>query len=184
MHYGYLEKTPPQKNVRQYSTSFSEPLNKPDFYFLSPEMAKEILCPRSKLTEILHKTHSKLDTAWSSDQSSKFPPSSHYLQDPHACGEIILGSSSDGYYVDEDVPPNLPAGMHVFMLHVPNRSRGGFPLLADSEESKRQWMDLLSKMIGESTGSPDQSVAPSTYEDDDELYASIGEVMQGMQQTL
>ena len=53
-------------------------------------------------------------------------------QDPHACGEIILGSAADGYYVDEDVPAQLPAGMFVFMLHVPSRSRGGFPLLADS----------------------------------------------------
>lgn len=70
--------------------------------------------------------------------------------------------------------------MFVFMLHVPTRGRGGFPLLAESEEDKQQWMAHLRRVILETTGSPDQSVAPSTYEDDDDLYASIGEVTGGL----
>lgn len=55
------------------------------------------------------------------------------------------------------------------MLHVPNRGRGGFPLLADSEESKQQWMTSLTQAIEKATETLDQvfqSVAPSSYEDD------------------
>ncbi len=65
--------------------------------------------------------------------------------------------------------------MYIFMLHVPNRAGGGFPLLADSDEAKQLWMNVLDAAISETTGTPDASVAPSTYEDD-ELYASIGEI--------
>lgn len=63
--------------------------------------------------------------------------------------------------------------MYIFMLHVPNRGGGGFPLLADTEESKQQWMMCLTRAIDETTGTPDQSVAPASYEDDEELYATI-----------
>lgn len=63
--------------------------------------------------------------------------------------------------------------MYSFMLHAPNRANGGYPLMADSEESKQQWMAILNYAIAEATGPPDQSVAPSTYEDDDDLYATI-----------
>ena len=97
----------------------------------------------------------------------------YILKDPHANGEIVLGSSVDGFSVDESVPVRLADRMHIFMLHVPNRGGGGFPLLSDSLESKEKWVKSLSKVIAESTGSPDQSVAPSTYEEDEELYASI-----------
>lgn len=61
----------------------------------------------------------------------------------------------------------------MFMLHVPNRAGGGYPLLAESEDVKRQWITNLRHVISETTGSPDQSVAPATYEDDDEIYATI-----------
>lgn len=71
------------------------------------------------------------------------------------------------------MPAKLSFGMYSFMLHVPNRANGGYPLLAESEESKQQWIKSLNHAIAETTGTPDQSVAPSTYEDDDELYATI-----------
>lgn len=83
----------------------------------------------------------------------------------------------DGYSVSEDVPTRIDSGMFCFTLHVPNRAGGGYPLLADSEESKQNWMKSLSQVISETTGTPDESVAPSTYEDDDDLYATIDEVL-------
>lgn len=95
------------------------------------------------------------------------------FQDPHACGEIILGSFNDGYFVDEEVPVKLSDRMNIFMLHVPHRAGGGFPLVANSEDSKKRWIEALNSVIAETTGSPDQSVAPVTYEDDDEIYATI-----------
>ena len=95
------------------------------------------------------------------------------LQDPHAHGEIVLGSAADGYHVDDNVPARLADRMYIFMLHVPSRGGGGFPLLAESRESKKEWIKSLTKVIEESTGSPDQSVAPSTYEEDEDIYSTI-----------
>ena len=66
--------------------------------------------------------------------------------------------------------------MYCFTLHVPNRANGGYPLMADSEESKQRWMKCLNFAIAETTGTPDQSVAPSTYEDDEDLYATIEDI--------
>ena len=65
--------------------------------------------------------------------------------------------------------------MHSFMLHTPNRAGGGFPLLADSETSKQEWIVQLNQVIAEAMGTPDESVATSTYEDDEDLYATIEE---------
>jgi hypothetical protein len=48
--------------------------------------------------------------------------------------------------------------------------------MAASEEVKQQWMASLEFAISETTGTPDQSVAPSTYEDDDDVYSTIEEV--------
>ncbi len=62
------------------------------------------------------------------------------------------------------------------MLHTPHRGGGGFPLQADSEESKQGWMTCLSRAISETIGSPDESVATSTYEEDEDLYATIDEL--------
>ena len=83
----------------------------------------------------------------------------------------MLGAPSDGYYVDDDIPDKLARQLHVFMLHVPNRPGGGFPLLAEDTESKKSWMDALQTAISECTGSPDASVATVTYEDDEHLYS-------------
>ena len=76
--------------------------------------------------------------------------------------------------MDESAPLKLSDYMNVFMLHVPNRLGGGFPLRADTAESKEKWISLLSKVIAESIGSPDQSIASSSYEEeeDDVLYSS------------
>ena len=100
-----------------------------------------------------------------------------FIKDPHANGEIIIGSSVDGYSVDLKMPVRLLNCNHGFMLRVPNRSRGGFPLQADTAASKEKWMESLRKVIAESTGSPDQSVAPSSYDEDEEFCASFDERM-------
>lgn len=48
--------------------------------------------------------------------------------------------------------------------------------MADTEESKQQWMKTLRYAIAETTDTPDQSVAPSTYEDDDDIYSTIEDI--------
>ena len=93
--------------------------------------------------------------------------------------------------------PNWPISLQIYAgltILGTLRLRGLYPIviphcslhipLYSQEESKQEWMGCLMQMITESTGSPDQSVAPSTYEEDDDLYASIEEVRQEIKNTL
>lgn len=86
---------------------------------------------------------------------------------------MILLSHSEGFYVDEVLPPKFKDTMFAFMLHTPKRGNGGFPLYAENEESKRAWMDALRRVIESSVEPADQSVATSTYEEDEDIYATI-----------
>lgn len=81
-------------------------------------------------------------------------------------GEIILGS--DGYWVDEVLPEKLEHHSNIFMLHAPDRQRGGFPLAAESVQEKKSWMEALQGVIDGCRGSPDlcSSTVQSTYENE------------------
>ena len=79
-------------------------------------------------------------------------------------------------YVDNNVPEKLQDSLFVFMLHKPGRSRGGFPLMAETAESMRKWMSVLQEAISSAVETCDPSIVSSEYEDDD-LYASIDEVL-------
>ena len=103
---------------------------------------------------------------------------SRSLQDAHALGEIILSSSAhSSVFVDNNVPPKLQDYMFVFMLHNPRRARGGFPLMAESAESMKTWMSFLKEAISLTIECSDPSIVSSGYEDDNDLYASIDEVI-------
>lgn len=53
------------------------------------------------------------------------------------------------------------------MLHVPNRVGGGFPLMAESEEDKKNWMSLLRNVIeGPKVVLDDIPDSYMTYEDE------------------
>lgn len=100
------------------------------------------------------------------------------LQDAHALGEIILSSSANSsVFVDNNVPPKLQDYMFVFMLHNSRRARGGFPLMAESAESMKTWMTVLNEAINMTIEGSDPSIVSSDYEDDNELYASVDEVL-------
>lgn len=88
------------------------------------------------------------------------------FKDPHPLGEIQLGSTSDGFFVDTNVPEKLQHHENMFMLHVPNRSGGGFPLLAESREQKEAWVKALSEAIVNCKSTP-ELYRVSTYEDDE-----------------
>lgn len=62
-------------------------------------------------------------------------------------GEISLGAAKDGFEVTENLPDHLADQQHMFMLKVPYRSKGGFPLLAESEKDKKDWMAALRTVI-------------------------------------
>lgn len=95
------------------------------------------------------------------------------LQDAFALGEVILGSRSEGFYVDELLPPKFKDTMFGFMLHTPGRVNGGFPIYAENEDSKKAWMKALRRVIDGAVEAADQSVAVTTYEEDEEIYATI-----------
>ena len=96
-----------------------------------------------------------------------------YEQDAFALGEVILGSNSGGFYVDEVLPPKFKDTAFGFMLHTPGRENGGFPLLAETEESKKAWMEALQRVIAMVIEPSDESVAIDTYEEDEDIYATI-----------
>lgn len=69
--------------------------------------------------------------------------------------------------MDENVQEKLQQYSNVFMLHVPNRPGGGFPLLAEDATAKKEWIEALEHVIQNARGSPDLCLAQVTYEDDD-----------------
>ena len=95
------------------------------------------------------------------------------LQDAFALGEVILGSRSEGFYVDELLPQKFKDTMFAFMLHTPGRVNGGFHIYAENEDSKKAWMEALQGVIDGAVEPADQSVAVVTYEEDEEIYATI-----------
>ncbi len=70
-----------------------------------------------------------------------------FFQDAYPLGEISLGAAKDGFEVTESLPDHLGEYPHMFMLKVPYRSKGGFPLLAESEQQKKDWMSALKTVI-------------------------------------
>jgi hypothetical protein len=67
--------------------------------------------------------------------------------DPYPLGEIYLGPSVRGFWVDEHVPDKLQHYTNAFMLHTPSRSNGGFPLLAEDSGSKMAWITALQDTV-------------------------------------
>ena len=70
-----------------------------------------------------------------------------FLQDPFPLGEVPLGTNAQGFGITDIVPKHLSDQQYVFMLKVPSRSGGGFPLMAETEQSKKQWMEALQASI-------------------------------------
>ena len=68
-------------------------------------------------------------------------------QDAYPLGEVTIGSSDDGFEITDKVPEHLADQPGVFMLKVPYRSKGGFPLLAETEDEKKEWMSVLKSVI-------------------------------------
>ena len=86
------------------------------------------------------------------------------LQAAFPLGELVLGSPHEGYWVDENVPDGIDFTVGTFMLHVPGRARGGYPLQAPNLAGKKQWM----KEVIESTRAIPQvmTLLPHSYDND------------------
>lgn len=103
------------------------------------------------------------------------------LQDPFPLGEIILGPSVGGYWVDEEVPEKLQHYTNIFMLHTPARSKGGFPLLAEDATSKAAWIAALQEAftnskhmrVLEATSTSAQCREELSYEEEENISTNV-----------
>ena len=75
-----------------------------------------------------------------------------FAQDANPLGEILLGSASQGYGINEECPPEYNGGEYAFELLTPIRS---FPLIPEPQKSeeKASWIECLKSAI-ESDGEP------------------------------
>lgn len=88
------------------------------------------------------------------------------LQDAFPLGEIVIDTSSEGFFVDENAPDELGGGENAFVLNTPTRT---FPLLAETAEDKREWISILRDVIEKSitaTMSPSNGATLTTYSED------------------
>lgn len=89
-------------------------------------------------------------------------------------GEITLGPAKDGYEVTETVPDKFSDQPYMFMLKAPYRSKGGFPLLAETEQEKKEWIDALKTVIeGPGLDMVNDGDVVSCYEDEKDYSLSF-----------
>lgn len=69
--------------------------------------------------------------------------------------------------MDDDVPDGIDNNPCTFMLHVPERARGGYPLQALDTASKKQWMSVLMEVIQNIRETPNvMACLPQSYDYD------------------
>ena len=69
--------------------------------------------------------------------------------------------------MDDVVPDGIESNTCTFMLHVPDRQRGGYPLMAPDTASKKLWMSVLSDVIDRTRATPQvMHTLPASYDDD------------------
>lgn len=66
------------------------------------------------------------------------------MQDAFPKGEVVLGTRTDGFTVREGVPPGRLDQLYSFTQVTPTRQ---YYLSADLQEERRQWMEVLMKVI-------------------------------------
>lgn len=77
------------------------------------------------------------------------------MQAAYPLGELVLGSPTEGYWVDEIIPDGIEHTTSTFMLHVPERARGGYPLQAPDVASKKHWISVLTDVIESTRATPE-----------------------------
>ena len=66
------------------------------------------------------------------------------MQNAFPNGEIFLGTKTKGYVVREGVPPGTKDQDYSFTLKTPDRQ---FHFAAESEEDRKDWMEILKETI-------------------------------------
>ena len=75
---------------------------------------------------------------------------SYILQDAFPLGEIVLGTETEGFSVDESAPFDLGVGENGFVLNTPNRI---YPLQAATAEDKLEWIATFRAAIEKASSS-------------------------------
>lgn len=85
------------------------------------------------------------------------------VQDANPLGEILLGSPSQGYSIEEDCPPEFNAGEYAFVLVTPIRN---YPLIPEEQtaEEKASWVECLRQAIEKDSGETCGMNGGTTYE--------------------
>lgn len=69
--------------------------------------------------------------------------------------------------MDEIIPDGIEYTTSTFMLHVPERARGGYPLQAPDVASKKQWISILTDVIESTRATPEViTYLPYSYDND------------------
>lgn len=102
------------------------------------------------------------------DNLYPIPPLSYHLppsfsQDAFPLGEIVMGTESEGFSVDESAPYELGVGENGFVLNTPNRI---YPLQAATAEDKLNWIAMFRAAIEKASLSPNGTVYTETYDTD------------------
>ena len=74
-----------------------------------------------------------------------------HSQDAFPLGEIVLGTETEGFSVDESAPYELGVGENGFVLNTPNRI---YPLQAATSEDKLDWIATFRAAIDRASSSP------------------------------
>jgi hypothetical protein len=65
-------------------------------------------------------------------------------QDAFPLGEVVIGSRSEGFSVDENAPDDLGGGENAFVFNTTTRT---YPLLAETTDEKHAWVEVLREAI-------------------------------------
>ncbi len=85
------------------------------------------------------------------------------FQDAFPLGEVVIGSSGEGFSVDENAPDDLGGGEGAFVLNTTTRT---FPLLAETPEEKHSWVHVLREAIERAGTSPSEQDRGTSYSRD------------------
>ena len=77
----------------------------------------------------------------------------YYFQDAFAKGEIVLGTTAEGYKVTSGFLGKPPPSGFAFEIHTPERM---FEFSAASEEEKDGWVKVLERIISSSMSQEDK----------------------------
>lgn len=81
-------------------------------------------------------------------------------QDAFPLGEVVIGSGSEGFSVDENAPDDLGGGENAFVFNATTRT---YPLLAETTEEKHVWVEVLRQAIHTAGSSLNGHDLGSTY---------------------